>query len=282
MCQVGNPITIDDGTLSLASTPSPVPLGLQKLPRIRGMNAICSVLRQAEAKAFTSTIPIPHTKLAVAAETLGEDTMVMTSYQKFQNGDWGWFFSKNRKLDGSFEKPKSLTSFSQYGKLKNSVRRVIVDLAELDENLISEKSWEALDKAYDLWPEGYYAVYQTYKGDKKEWTCNIFVGEALYLAKMTLMKDKKYYGAKQIAKGAGGNLIEVPKEEVARGDIASMDGGHHVEIVTSVIKRDFFTDGFCSRGAGRDDGTLGKEKCDTIGGWTREIDESGTKFFRVR
>ncbi|MBC7450948.1 MAG: hypothetical protein H7259_05630, partial [Cytophagales bacterium] len=137
--------------------------------------------------------------------------------------------------------------------------------------------------AFDKWPSNYYGLFY---GHDYPWTCNLFVGETLYLAGMNILTgDGKYYTAKQLYDGAG--RFEIIKKRDAKnkilvsiGDIACFHG-EHVEIVTSVNSNTFSDDDFCSRGGGRGDKTEGKEKCESSFSTSREINDNTIRFVRV-
>src|SRR5204862_6285943 len=105
----------------------------------------------------------------------------------------------------------------------------------LDDTKLNNSDWTALKAAFAEWPQNYYAVFQGVKSGHGEYTCNMFTGDALYLGGETLMTGTKYYSAGNIANGADGGLVAVPMDQVARGDVASMHNGGHVEVVTSVL-----------------------------------------------
>jgi hypothetical protein len=271
------------GRARVASSDSEVGRVAGPFPRVSPMGTRGVVQRQEEKKEKKKAPPEPHPELAAAAEKLGADNK--ESYEKFQSGDRNWFFSPNGKLDGARRKPNGLDSFAQFEKLSknnSSAARVITDLAGLDDTNISKADWQALKKAYGQWPSKMFAVFQAVE-DRKGWTCNIFLGDSLFMAGKTKMRGgDKYYSAAEIRKYPK-VFVEVPPESIQRGDIVSMHGGGHVEIVTKVIKRKTYADGFCSLGGGRE-GTIGEEKCDELSLFEsdREIDSSDNKFFRVK
>lgn len=111
------------------------------------------------------------------------------------------------------------------------------------------------------------------------WSCNLFVGEALFMAGHTsVISGGKYLSAKQIWRGE--KLKSVNRKDVQRGDIAAFDG-IHVEIITKVVRGQWLNDDeFCSRGAGRGATGNGEERCDSAFGSSREIEDESIKFFR--
>ncbi|HET9225931.1 MAG TPA: DUF4157 domain-containing protein, partial [Thermoanaerobaculia bacterium] len=241
------------------------------------------IQRQTKPKKGPPPIPKEHPEVASAAEKLADEGITMNSYKLFQEGGRNWFFSPNGKLEGARQRPDSLESWSAFNTLWSKPKtkqhaQVIVHLAELDDKNLKANQWPKLKAAYETWPIDRYAVFQA-ADDRKSYTCNIFAGDSLYLAKKSQMRGEKYYSAAEIYR-AEGNFQEVPGDKLQRGDIASMLSGHHVEVVTSVSRGALFAaDSFCSRGGGRPD--VGVEKCDTWFDSNREIESSADKFRRV-
>ncbi|WP_204491235.1 hypothetical protein [Archangium primigenium] len=212
----------------------------------------------------------------------------MQSYELFQSGTRGWFFSPNRGLTGAKERPSKIESWKAFKALLNvgdKKAKVIADLAGIPDNSLSERHWPTLKRAYDGWPADRYAIFQS-SGTGGDYLCNVFVGDVIYLAGKSRMRDGgKYYGAKEFYTGGVVPRCEqIEQRQSARGDIASWDFGNakHMEIVTKVTREKgifWDTNEFCSRGAGRAGGEQGLEKC---GGGDRALDASNIKFFRLR
>jgi len=229
--------------------------------------------------------PSAHPVVADKAEILGKETATMDSYQQFQDGTRGWFFSPNRTLAGAKARPSKLASWAAFKSLLNmgdKGAKVIADLAGLPDNKLSEKHGAALKAAYDSWPSNRYAIFQS-SGAGGDYLCNVFVGDALNLAGKSRMRGSdKYYGAAEFYKGGVVPRCEqVSQEHVARGDIVTWAFGH-MEIVTKVTReKGFFydTNAFCSRGAGRGSGEQGVEKCNDS---QRQLKATNIKFFRLR
>jgi hypothetical protein len=227
-----------------------------------------------------------HPEVAEKAELLGKEELTMKSYQQFQDGSWNWFFSPNKELAGSKARPGKLNSWEDFKnllKLGHQQAKVIADLAGLPSDRLSEKHWAALKAAYDLWPPTRYAIFQS-SGSSQAYLCNVFVGDVLFLAKKSRMRDGgKYWSAEHLYKGKVPRTVQVKADEVSRGDVASWEFSattHHMEIITSVDRPWIGDDNFCSRGAGRGDGQ-GEEKCDNSwGNETRELNQSNLKVFR--
>ncbi len=163
----------------------------------------------------------------------------------------------------------------------NAQKFYLMYLAGMDKNkYVKDSDYESLKKAYDKWDQRYYVVFY---GDSAKWTCNLFVGEALYMAgKNSLTSSSKYYSAKQIWNEEG-IFKQIKKSEVQRGDIVSFYSGLHVEIVSQVMEEGLiFKDkvSFCSRGAGRGSSDFGTEKCNDTQN-SRLINKKDIKFLRV-
>lgn len=112
------------------------------------------------------------------------------------------------------------------------------------------------------------------------WTCNIFIGDALYLTGRNIMAgNRHYYDPRQIKFGSGGFKTRKTIDEVKMGDIVVMHGGSHVEIVTKIVNYMIADKGFCSRGAGRSyQGEMGIEKCDSNNIFTGNEDRELKNF----
>ncbi|MBP1221984.1 hypothetical protein [Flavobacterium sp. 1355] len=216
-------------------------------------------------------------KIASAAEELGNDNNMMKSYKGFYNNK-GYVLTKN-----SFLKDRS-SKVSNFPVRKNFLREwknsftaaqktYLLDLADLNDQQVTLMNYEKIKNANNKWPNGYYVVNY---GKDAIWACNLFVGEALFMAGYKQINGGKYYSAKQIW-NADGPFKIVDKKHVERGDIAAF-GGIHVEIVTKVNRgQKLFDDDFCSRGAGRGSSDFGTERCEGIFGNKREIDNKNIR-----
>jgi hypothetical protein len=225
-------------------------------------------------------------KLAIAAEKIANDDVIMGSYKDFYN-EKGYFLTKNNELFGAKRKPPKFPPTSNgFAKKWNdstwfvsTQRKYLLIIAGLDENRnVRDSDHSILKKAYDKWISGYLIVFY---GEDAKWSCNLFVGESLFTAGYkSIISGGKYLSAKQIWNGE--KLTSVKKEDVQRGDIAAF-GGTHVEIVTKVRKGQWFEDDeFCSRGAGRGSTGNGVERCDASNWFigSREIKNKKIKYFR--
>lgn len=212
-------------------------------------------------------------EIAAAAESLGKNTIIMESYMKLQENVNKWFFSKNPDLTGKYKKPKSLKTWNDWNDLDSMQRQVICNLNNINPNTLNEnkENFNKIIAGYNSWPSNLFAIFW---GDKNygTWTCNIFVGEALYWAGKSVTNKGKYYSALQIHKNIE-PFKKVEPNKLKRGNIVTFHNGGHTEIVTkSPLKFTFADDGFCSIGAGRADNTIGEIKCDSsFANETREI-----------
>jgi len=226
-----------------------------------------------------------NSKIVQKAVELASDKILMDSYKDFYNGK-GYFFTKNRLLDGASIKPVDFPgkrNFKSYIKEKFTEGQKAYLAAKSGVNLafIEEWDYDALAKVYNDWNSNYYSVFY---GPKARWACNLFVGEAIYMAQITcLNSENKYYSAKQIWNGEGRFKL-VKKKDVGPGCIAAF-GGHHLEIVTKVTRNQTFCDDeFCSRGAGRGPSDFGTERCESNlnpFGTSREINDENIRFLTI-
>ncbi|OWP83638.1 hypothetical protein BWK59_09470 [Flavobacterium davisii] len=223
-------------------------------------------------------------KVAREAEKIANDSVIMNSYKDFYESK-GYFLTKNGELANAKRKPLHFPStpngFSKKWMDSSwfvlTQRKYLLLLAQFDKDRkVTDADYYALKRAYDNWKSGYYVVFY---GEDAKWSCNLFVGESLFMAGYTILSNGKYLSARQIWNGE--KLKPVKKENVQIGDIAAF-GGTHVEIVTQVRRGQLFEDDeFCSRGAGRGASGNGTEKCDASS-WasSREINNDNIKFFR--
>lgn len=209
--------------------------------------------------------------LASSAERLGSDGLVMEGYSKFQNKERGWFFSPNPNLVSATPSPKrTIDNWSDWKNLHWKQQRVLANImGEPNEKIEkTDSNLEKVVEALKIWRRNLYAVFWSIPDgyDTEAYTCNIFVGDSLYLCgKNIINSENKYYSAKQIY-----NAIEpfalVNKKNVKRGNIVAFSGVH-LEIVTKVYTEEnwFSADEkvFCSRGGGRASSEMGTEKCGT-------------------
>lgn len=221
--------------------------------------------------ATTAAAVPPHPTLADKAESLGGETLTMDSYRKYQDKTWTWFFSPNTGLAGRAGKPAQVNNWADWRSMHWQSRQVLADLAGLDASTLAQNNTnlQKLKQAYADWPADKFAVFQS--GTTATNTCNVFLGDSLFLDGKNQIKDGKYYSAASVYAGEGGFTV-IDRSQVARGDIAAW--GAHVEIVTSA---NLGGDSFCSRGGFRE--PMGGEKCADS---SRKISNPRLRFLRVR
>ena len=207
--------------------------------------------------------------LADAALKLGSDKLIMTSYWNIQTRKQSWFFSPNPKLKSATKRPSKFASWNDWDKASSNQKRTLACLAgfKQDATDVVRKASDLsrLKTAYLKWRKDLYAVYWG-NNSSKTWTCNIFVGDAIYLAqqKSVTADNGHYYDPRQIKSGKGPFKERKTIEDVKIGDIVVMHGGSHVEIITRFKDYLIADKGFCSCGAGRgSESQMGTEKCDS-------------------
>jgi hypothetical protein len=220
--------------------------------------------------------PAPNPSLAGKAELWGDNPTAMESYAHFQDKTWGWFFSPNPNLAGRTNRPSSFASWSDWnGFSPKRIRQVLLDLAGMQTWSTSPGDLARLVAAYLRWPPELSAVFQGSTSLPTN-TCNLFVGDALYLDGLqTIGPGEKYCDALSIYKGQLTQYVRVDSIDVERGDIAAWSYGH-VEIVTQRENQVFF----CSRGGFRP--PIGGQKCGTTDGGQRRTDDPDLRVFRKR
>lgn len=233
--------------------------------------------------------PAPHPQLAIKAALLADYTVLIDTYKKWHEGMIKFVFTTNSNLAHRIAKPTYFPDdklkFLDYwtNKLIWEKRAILCYFANKSELSIGEHSYQVIKDAFNKWPSNYYGLVY---GHDYAWTCNLFVGEALFLmGRNVITSDGKYYTAGKIYNGDGPFEIIKKRDSnnkllVSIGDIACMDGGEHVEIVTEVNTHYFSDDDFCSRGGGRgnDDGKI---RCEPSHG-KRKIDATNIRFARIK
>lgn len=204
--------------------------------------------------------------LANAARELGRDEVVMKSYWNFQSKKFSWFFSPNPGLKSATKKPKQLIDWNDWEGSSTKQKMTLASLSGFKQDATdirrSDSDFAKLKIGYAKWR---YNLYSVFWGVEQTATCNIFVGDAIYLAtkKSVVASNQHYYDPRQIKAGSGQFKERNSIEEVQVGDIVVMLGGRHVEIITRLKDYWFADKGFCSYGAGRGNSAeIGIEKCD--------------------
>lgn len=225
--------------------------------------------------------------LVNAAKKLGQDRLIMQSYIDFQTKKFSWFFSPNPYLKSATKKPKSLNNWEDWYKMNPNQKRTLASLAGFKQDATDIKAikdhFNKLNAAYNKWKINLYSVFwgNAFTGT---WTCNIFVGDAIYMAtgKKFTAGNGHYFDPQQIKAGASSLRKRKKVDEIKAGDIVVMSGGAHVEIVTKLKDYIIADKGFCSIGGGRSfSSQMGTEKCDNYYDLTesRELKNIRNTFF---
>jgi hypothetical protein len=134
--------------------------------------------------------------LADAAKKLGGDRTIMDSYWDFQKGKFSWFFSPNSNLEQATRRPSTFTTWEHWYALPKNQQRTLASIAGFKQDATDvikrDSDLSKLKSAYSKWRNDLYSVFwgNQYAGT---WTCNIFVGDALYLAGRNIMASNRHY-----------------------------------------------------------------------------------------
>jgi hypothetical protein len=249
--------------------------------------------------------------LAKAALRLGNDLVIMDSYWKYHTREQNWFFSPNGNLDGAANKPGSFPGRSTWDKLSSAERKkkwaglrspqrmTIATLAGFGHegrgvNLDNGFHIARLCAGYARWRPDLYSVFWSDTGSGKHWLCNVFVGDAIYLAhrRNFVSGNRHYYDPLQIYRGMSPLRRIRNSKDVLPGDIVVF-GDSHVEIVTEIRKYGWYADdGFCSIGAGRGNPHShklgdGQPKCDHFYSYSlprqnsRELEDKNNSYYQL-
>ncbi len=183
----------------------------------------------------------PHPQVGDEADSLAGNSLVMDSYVNFRNKTWSWYFSKNDSLKPYHKKPDQFNSWDDWDDLASSQigirkRMVIANLGGFDNNSFrtikrSNSDLQKLISGFNQWPNDWYAIFQS-SDEKATNTCNIFVGESLFIAgKNTVKADGKYHSAEEVYDGDG-PFIQIEPGAFSRGDIDA--NGSHTDVIVSV------------------------------------------------
>ncbi len=225
--------------------------------------------------------------LADAAIKLGSDTLVMSSYWNMQTEKQSWFFSPNPDLKSATKRPSVFTSWGDWDKASSNQKKTLATMAGFKQDATNVIRRDAdlikLKSAYSKWRSDLFSVFWG-----KQYTCNIFVGDAIFLAYGRMVNainvNGHYYDPNQIRSCIGPFKKRSKIEDVKLGDIVVMLDGHHVEIITKIQNYTFADKGFCSCGAGRAyEDEMGTEKCDSSFtlSETRELENYQNTFYYI-
>ena len=198
-------------------------------------------LPEADFLTEQSWLMPPHPQVGDAADSLAGNSLVMDSYINFRNKTWSWYFSKNDSLKPYHKKPGQFNSWDDWDDLASSQigirkRMVIANLGGFDNNSFrtikrNNSDLQKLISGFNQWPNDWYAIFQS-SDEKATNTCNIFVGESLFIAgKNTVKADGKYHSAEEVYDGDG-PFIQIEPGAFSRGDIDA--NGSHTDVIVSV------------------------------------------------
>ncbi|MDD3005445.1 hypothetical protein [Flavobacterium sp.] len=206
--------------------------------------------------------------LAEASEKLASNSLVMDFYSYFEKGTYGFFFSPNPNLNSATKRPSKLDNWENWDLFAANQKRTLAVLGGFKEDatdiIRNDTDLNKLKKALNKWPSTLFSVFWQNETFKGVWTCNIFVGDSIYLWKKKSFTNTKrhYYGPAEIKTGKG-PFQKLDIDKVKRGAIVVF-GSTHTEIITEIKTYLIADNGFCSLGAGRgnrrDTGTL---RCDS-------------------
>lgn len=227
--------------------------------------------------------------LADAAENLASNSLIMDFYSHFENGVYGFFFSPNPNLNSATKRPLKFENWDNWDSLAPNQKRTLAVLGDFKEDatdiIRNDTDLNKLIKAFNKWPSTLFTVFWQNEKFRGVWTCNIFIGDAIYLWKNKSItnKNRHYYGPSDI-KANKGPFQKLNIDKVKRGAIVVF-GSTHTEIITSITNTSWFADdGFCSIGAGRGiRSATGTIRCDSslTPSETREIENSNNSYYTV-
>ncbi|MHC4308358.1 MAG: eCIS core domain-containing protein [Planctomycetota bacterium] len=217
---------------------------LDKLKNEEGGNyyrRLIDNLPEADFLTEQSWLMPPHPQVGDAADSLGRNSLIMDSYVNFRSKTWSWYFSKNASLKPYHKKPDQFNSWVDWDDLASSQtgirkRMVIANLGGFDNNSFrsinrNNSDLQKLISGFNRWPNDWYAIFQSSE-EKATNTCNIFVGESLFIAgKNTVKGDGKYHSAEEVYDGDG-PFIQIEPGAFSRGDIDA--NGSHTDVIVSV------------------------------------------------
>lgn len=237
---------------------------------------------------------MPHfTNLADAADYLGGLADVMETYDRYDTAAQGWFYAFNPGLSGAAPRPGRFASWEHWHQFTPNQRAHLCRQAGLNSNAIGETNQvlDVLRDHWNRWNPAYCVVNWTTNGAEGA-TCNVFLGECLYLCgyehQATL--GGKYLSSQSYWFNHNGFVQPVAKkpENIKRGLILSYRseaGVCHVEVITSAAQHERYlglfpasdANSFASRGGGRG-GDDGSEK---QGQEARRLNSDKVKILRL-
>lgn len=226
--------------------------------------------------------------LADAAEKLASNSVIMDFYSYFEKGTYGFFFSPNPNLNSATKRPSKFSNWDDWDSLAPNQKRTLAVLGGFKEDatdiIRNNTDLDKLKKAFNEWSSALYSVFWQNEKFKGVWTCNIFVGDAIYLwKKISITSENRHYYEPAGIKAGKGPFKELSTDKVKRGAIVVF-GDSHTEIITTTKTYLIADDGFCSIGAGRGNrSSTGTIRCDSslTPFETREIENSNNTYYTL-
>jgi hypothetical protein len=233
--------------------------------------------------------------LADAAVYLAQQKDIMDSFYRFEKEGASWFWSHNAGLSGSNPKPAKFIGWDDWHKFRMGQKLFLCQQAGINSNAVGENkaTLATLQTAWKKWSADLCAVFWG-GGSAHAFTCNVFVGECLYLCGHgnQAVHAGKYLSAKSYWMGHNNGLVREVKKlpaNIRRGMIMSLHVSgdtYHLEVITSgsveqeegwIFKDTVHT--FRSRGGGR--GQLHLEGAERTGTAARDLKNDSLKIFQL-
>jgi len=106
----------------------------------------------------------------------------MRTYDGYDNADQGWFYALNPGLTGAARRPAHFATWDDWHRFTPNQRAHLCRQAGLQSNAIGENNptLALLRDQWRTWNPAYYVVNWATNGAEGA-TCNVFLGECLYL-----------------------------------------------------------------------------------------------------
>lgn len=251
-------------------------------------NALHGNVLEKQASLFDEFSDKNFSGLADAAELLASNSLIMDYYSHFEEGTYGFFFSPNPSLKSATKRPLNFDNWDDWDELAPNQKRTLAVLGGFKEDatdiIRNDTDLNRLKEAFGTWPSSLFSVFWQNEAFKGVWTCNIFVGDSIYLwKKRSVMSENRHYYDPSSIKAGKGPFIKLTAKNAKRGAIVVF-GDSHTEIITSLKTYMFADKGFCSIGAGRGNRSeTGIIKCDSslTPFETREIEASNNSYYTL-
>jgi hypothetical protein len=228
------------------------------------------------------------TGLADAAEQLASNSIIMDFYSHFEKGTYGFFFSPNPNLNSATKRPLKFDSWHNWDSLAPNQKRTLAVLGGFKEDatdiIRNATDFDKLKQAFSEWPATLFSVFWQNEKFRGVWTCNIFVGDSIYLwKKISVVNENRHYYEPSSIKAGKGPFVNLSTDNAKRGAIVVF-GDSHTEVITSTITYLFADKGFCSIGAGRGNrNSTGTIRCDNslTPFESREIEDPNNSYYTL-